>query len=170
MIYKIKFVLFCLFHKVKLTRGSLGYKSNIIKEKGSTLKIGEHFGIGRFCQINVRKGAKLVIGKNVGSNANLFLACREQITIGDNVSFGPNVVIVDNNHDYRLFDYQDNYVTKAISIGNNVWIGANVVILAGSIIEDNVTIGAGTVVSGHISRDQVVYQKREYVTKTVMKK
>lgn len=170
MIYNIKFILFCLFHGVKPTRGYLGYKSKIIKEKGATLKIGEHFGTSRFCQINVRKNATLVIGKNVGSNANLFMACRKQMTIGDNVSFGPNVVIVDNNHDYNLFEYQNHYITKEISIGNNVWIGANVVILPGSIIEDNVTIGAGTIVSGHIARDQVVYQKREYITKTVLKK
>lgn len=39
----------------------------------------------------------------------------------------------------------------AIEIGNNVFIGSRSVILPGTLIEDNVIIGAGSVVTGKIS-------------------
>lgn len=37
-----------------------------------------------------------------------------------------------------------------IDIGNNVFIGVNSVILRNAVIDDNVIVGAGSVVSGHL--------------------
>lgn len=47
------------------------------------------------------------------------------------------------------------YKSKDIWIGNNVFIGMRSIILPGTVIEDNVVIGAGSVVTGHIKGSRV---------------
>ena len=44
---------------------------------------------------------------------------------------------------------------QSIEIGNNVWIGAGVIILPGAIIEDDVVIGAGSIVTGLLKSNQL---------------
>lgn len=39
------------------------------------------------------------------------------------------------------------HIYRDIKIGNNVWIGANSIILPGVVVEDNVVIAAGSVVT-----------------------
>lgn len=70
------------------------------------------------------------------------------LVLGDNVSIAANTIIVTTNH-YK-YDHRQISNTKGISIGNNVWIGGNCSILPGTVIGDEVTIGAGCVISGHI--------------------
>lgn len=43
-----------------------------------------------------------------------------------------------------------------ILIGNNVFLGVNVIVLPNSIVEDNVIVGAGSIVKGHL-RSGFVY-------------
>lgn len=80
------------------------------------------------------------------------------LTIGDNVQItGPSTILT---HDFswcvikgvtgEIFGNQ-----RPVTIGNNVFIGWGVTILCGTTIEDNVIIGAGSVVSGHLCRDSV---------------
>ncbi len=51
---------------------------------------------------------------------------------------------------------EQNHSGGKIIIGNNVWIGSNCVILKNVKIEDNSVIGAGTVVSNNVSKNEVV--------------
>lgn len=44
---------------------------------------------------------------------------------------------------------------RPVKIGNDVFIGWGAIILAGTAIEDNVIIGAGAVVSGHVDKNSV---------------
>jgi maltose O-acetyltransferase len=44
---------------------------------------------------------------------------------------------------------------KPVTIGNNVWIGGSVTILPRVSIDDNVTIGAGSVIVGDIPPNTV---------------
>lgn len=105
-------------------------------------------------------GGKLTIGKECFFNNNCSIMCLEKIEIGDRSTIGPNVVIVDNDHNYKDLNHKG-CKTTAIKIGKNVWIGANSVILRGTQIGDNCVIAAGSIVSGNINRDTVFYQKRE---------
>lgn len=79
------------------------------------------------------------------------------IEIGERVVISDNVILL--THDYSLttalrsiskFLPSDVAFEKSIKIGNNVFIGMNVLVLPGSIIEDNVIIGAGSVVRGRV--------------------
>ncbi len=44
-----------------------------------------------------------------------------------------------------------------ITLVNNVWIGGGAIIMQGVIIEDNVVIGAGSIVTKDISSNMIAY-------------
>ena len=83
-----------------------------------------------------------------------------QVTIGDNVFFGPNVSILTPVHPLRWqernqFERKDGVITdkeyaKPISIGSNCWIAGNVTICGGVTIGEGSVIGAGSVVTRDI--------------------
>lgn len=107
------------------------------------------------CVIRVRDEAKLSIGEFTNFNNGCVITARESIKIGDRVSFGPNVMIFDNDHDFRQTDYMHHFVTAPIVIEDDVWVGANVTILKGAIIRKGAVIGANSVVRGEVAEDSV---------------
>jgi acetyltransferase-like isoleucine patch superfamily enzyme len=105
-------------------------------------------------------------------NQGCCITAMKNIVIGNDCLFGPNVVIVDHDHNYSYLDNKrgNNYLMGEIIIGNNVWVGANTTILRGSIIEDGAVIGAGSVIKGFIKKNTVVCSKKENITKIIKKK
>lgn len=132
--------------------------------KDSAVFIPKDVYFRKGCAVRVRDHARLEIGHNVSFSDNCILTCRESISIGNNVMFGPNTIIFDNDHDFRSEDYKINYKTSPIIIEDDVWIGANVCILRGSHIKKGAVIGAGTVVTGIIENHTVCYSERQYIT------
>jgi len=93
------------------------------------------------------------LGNNVYVGPNVLLDGRGGITIGDNTTLGFNVVILSANHDYHsnALPYEHNvYIHKPVTIGCNVWIGGNVLIVPGVSIGDGAIIAAGTVVTANV--------------------
>ena len=135
--------------------------------KKSTLKIGKKVKIRSGSKIHVRDKGRLEIGAHSFFNSGCFLVCHDNIQIGKNVQLGPNVLIYDHDHDFRKQNGLANlkYKTSPIIIGDNVWIGGNSVILRGTTIEDNVIIGAGSVIKGHYEKNSLIIQKRETLKK-----
>ena len=83
----------------------------------------------------------------------------ERIEIGDNNLFGPNVVIVDHDHEYKdskELICKQGMKKKPVKIGSNVWIGANVTILAGVHVGRGATIAAGAVVNKDVPPYSIV--------------
>lgn len=87
------------------------------------------------------------------------------ISIGDYCVLSKDVLLL--THDFSIRtgaiaagmdfkDCKDFHVNKPIKIGNNVFVGMRSVILPGTVIEDNVIIGAGSVVRGRIPANSVV--------------
>lgn len=107
------------------------------------------------CAIRVRDNAKLSIGEITNFNNGCIITARNSITIGKRVSFGPNVMIFDHDHDFRGNDYMHHFVTAPIIIEDDVWVGANVTILKGSVIRKGAVIGANSVVTGEVAEDSV---------------
>jgi len=105
-----------------------------------------------FPDIRVYGDSYITMGKGVSFNnyCHLTATKKAEIIIGDNVLFGPFVMINTGNHGYkdsnRLIRDQECY-RRSIKIGNDVWVGAHVSILAGSNIPDKCVIGAGSVVN-----------------------
>ena len=128
----------------------------------SELRIAKKLKMHNGAMIRVRKGGKLEIGKNFGMSNGCVVTAYDHIKIGDNVMLGPNVLIYDQDHDYRAEGgvAAMRFKTAPVVIGNNVWIGANTLILRGTTIGDNSVIGGGTDIKGEYPPDSVIIQKR----------
>ena len=131
--------------------------------KDAKLSLGKMVRIRSGSKVRVRNGAELKIGDNSSLNHGCMLISHEKITIGKNVQLGPNVLIFDHDHDYRIANglKELRYKTSPVQIGNNVWVGANTVILRGTTIGDGAVIGAGCVVKSNVPKNTVLVQKRE---------
>ena len=137
--------------------------TEVTVEGKSHLCIGRKLKMHNGAKIRVRKDGKLEIGKNFGMSNGCVVTAYDHIKIGDNVMLGPNVLIYDQDHDYRAEGgvAAMKFKTAPITIGNNVWIGANTLILRGTTIGDNSVIGAGCVVKDNIPKDSVFVQQRK---------
>lgn len=104
-------------------------------------------------------GEGLVIGNNVGIAQNCFIQVRGQVTIGDNVIFGPGVSVFSENH---VFDNPDLSVSvqgetrRGVTIEEGVWIGTRAIILDGVTIGKNSVVAAGSVVNKNVPAYSVV--------------
>ncbi len=161
---------------VKLLAG--GYRSNRkfplqmvigrncrFKGKG-TMHISKGFVARDNCRLEAGIGGAIEIGVGCFLNNNVCITAMGDLKIGDGVTIGNNVVIIDHNHNYK-HEGVDLFVTKPVKIGNGVWIGANVTVLPGTVLEDGVVVGAGTVVSGSIPKNAVVYNECRKVIKVI---
>lgn len=76
------------------------------------------------------------------------------ITIGDHVSFGPQVTIFAGGHDYRSRDLP---VTGApVIVHDHAWIGGNSTILQGVTIGEGAVVAAGSVVTHNVAPYSIV--------------
>jgi len=110
-------------------------------------------------------GENISIGANTFVNTNCMFLDNHKISIGANGLIGPYVQIYTASHpiraDERIIQNETGtrYLTSAspVYIGENVWIGGNTVTCPGVVISDNVTIGAGSVVTRDIPADAVAF-------------
>ncbi len=72
------------------------------------------------------------------------------VSIGNHVTLSKDVELI--THDGGVWVFRENHpdldVLGPILIGNNVFIGAKSLVLPGTVIKDNVVIGAGSVIRG----------------------
>lgn len=129
--------------------------------------LSSRFNLGkkvRFRRFFLRAGnGRIDIGNNVFFNNNVSLNVLGHLTIGNDVLFGENIKLYDHDHAYDIEPfsiYKHKFTIEDICIGNNVWIGTGTIILKGTIIEDNVIIAAGSIISGYIPKNTKVIQKR----------
>ena len=101
-------------------------------------------------------GYNISVGENFYMNHNCIILDGAKVEFGDNVFIAPNCGFYTAGHpiDVELRNKGLEYA-KPIKVGNNVWIGGNVVVLPGVSIGDNVTIGAGSVVTKDIPSNSV---------------
>jgi len=88
-----------------------------------------------------------IVGVSV-SLVDTLLDCKEQITIGDFVSFGHGCMLLTGTHDYTLQGEarQRKFSAKPITIKKGAWIASGAIILGGVTIGENSVVGAGSVV------------------------
>lgn len=131
-------------------------------DRRSRLSLGRRVSMHSRCRITASNGAELHIGNRVSFNVGCILTCRGRVRIGNNVAFGPNVMIYDHDHvmSRQSGAVSGEYRTGEIVIGDNCWIGAGVIILLDTHIGENCVIAAGSVVKGDIPSNTVLIQKR----------
>jgi len=120
---------------------------------------GNPIGCSQRCSIFVDRGAKLLIGDNVGISQTA-LICHERITIGNNVTIGGGVCIYDTDFhslhpELRMKNQTDIAMKKPVTIKDNVFIGAHSIILKGVTIGENTVIGACSVVTKSIPENEI---------------
>lgn len=135
--------------------------------KNATVRVGKNFTFYSDSCLNplsrnlrgcicVDENAVLTIGENVGISASA-IRCRKQITIGNRVTIGADVIFLDS--DGHSLDYKkrgtdlDKPVCKAITINDDVLIGARSIVLKGVTIGARSIIGSGSVVTKDIPAD-----------------
>ena len=130
----------------KLTKCSK-LESRLVLLKGSTFV--SNGGIILYgADIEVLNNALLELG-NVSFNTNATIICGDKISIGENVCFGRNVTIRDNNGDH--FMSRRTFKSKRpVSIGQHSWICEQSLVMPGSKIGVGVIVGARSMVSGKI--------------------
>jgi len=91
-------------------------------------------------------GRKVNIGDhNVINYGCTFDGRRYQITIGNNVSIGPEATVLTLGHDPQSLEFADK--GGDVIIGDRVWIGYRALILPGVEIGEGVVVAAGAVVT-----------------------
>ena len=113
---------------------------------------------------------RLSIGTGCFFNQNVMIVSKEEVVIGNNVIIGPNVVIVDHDHNYMGSDQKNSFTVRPIYIGDNVWIGANVTLMKGTSIGAGSVIGAGVVLKGEYPSNTLIYQKKDIVMRPIERK
>lgn len=101
-------------------------------------------------------GKQISIGKRFFANFNFTVLDEAPVSIGNDCFIGPNVSIYTACHNTDPVERNSRREwAEPVRIGNNVWIGGSVTILPGVTIGDNVTIGAGSVVTKDIPSNVV---------------
>ncbi len=102
-------------------------------------------------------GSNTTIGNDFYANFNLTIVDDVPVTIGDHVMCGPNVMISVTGHPLQsALRRNGEQFSKTVKIGDDVWIGGNVAILPGVQIGNNVTLGAGSVITHNVPDNSVV--------------
>lgn len=126
--------------------------------RGSKIVVGAKSVIDSFVKVKPAGGSgDLVLGTHVYVNAGCVFYTGNGVTVGNHVSIAANCTFAPTNHAYekrdRLIQQQGFNPSKGgIVIGDDVWIGANCVLLDGTVIEDGVVVGAGSVVRGRLEQ------------------
>lgn len=113
---------------------------------------------GNVCTILVAlAGSEIRIGNHVGLS-NCVIFARRHISIGDHVMLGAGVKIYDS--DFHPVDFQDRMDHKPpkcepVIIEDGAFIGAHSIILKGVTIGRRSVVGAGSVVTKNIPKNQI---------------
>lgn len=112
---------------------------------------------------NYKYNPCITIGYNCHFGRAFHITAIGEITIGNNLLTGQNVIISDNSHgdskanQLHIPPIERPLTTKGpIRIGNNVWIGDRVAILSGVSIGDGAIIGSNAVVTHDVPEGAVV--------------
>ena len=120
--------------------------------KKNKIVIGLYRPMPRFYNIRHR----IIKGKD-SRLSNTLLDCGGQITIGKNVFFGHDCMVLTGEHDYtkRGKERRNNVSYKPITIKDGAWIASGVIILGGVTIGKNSVVGAGSLVTKDIPDNEL---------------
>ncbi len=102
-------------------------------------------------------GGKITIGAGFSSNIGCRLSCVEEIEFGEKCLLGGNVVVRDSDGHKVMDSGKLKPIKKKVQVGNHVWLTNNVSVLKGSLIEDGIVVGYGSIVTGKLSEQNAIY-------------
>ena len=107
---------------------------------------------------NIEIGFAPVVGREAIIGWGSLIDCLGQVTIGDFVFFGHQVMICTGSHDTDKLDRerQDAVFAKPVTIERGAWIGSRALILPGVTIGEHAVVGAGSVVTHDVAPRHIV--------------
>lgn len=124
---------------------------NLIKGNFN-LNIGEKATINRSCHIVSRLDNINETTLNIGNHT--IIGVGHMLDMTDNISLGNNSILAGIRSELWTHSFYHPssclihwQINGSINIGNNVYIGSSCILCAGISIEDNITLGAGSIVS-----------------------
>lgn len=104
---------------------------------------------------------KLIFGKKVHINDNIFINAIGGVIIGDYSIISHGVSIISTKNDIKNWPTRDKkvdiHINERIVIGKNVWLCANVTVCSGVEIADNCVVAAGSVVTNSLKEKNSLY-------------
>lgn len=120
---------------------------------GAEVSIGPRTAIRPSSYYGGEAGLGLVVGDRSSFATDCFIGCSGEVTIGNDVLFGPGVRVYSENHvfsDTEATIRSQGVERSFVRIGDDCWIGSGTTIAAGVTIGTGVVIGAGSVVTRDI--------------------
>lgn len=125
------------------------------------IRVGQDTLVGPYCSLSAGMGPGqdlvsdeiLVIGDRCLIGRASSLVAHLSVVIGDDVFFGPNVYVTDQNHgvdDLATPIGRQSLPELPVHIGDGSWLGTNTVVLPGVNIGRHVAVGAGSVVTSDL--------------------
>ncbi len=121
------------------------------------VEFGEYCRIGSNVVIETQENGIIKLGNNVRINQGSVLVAYEAITIGNDSLIGEYCSIRDSNHGIKL-----NHLIRTqphdhspIVIKNNCWVARGVTVLKGAYLDDGCVVGANSVVTGKINKNEI---------------
>jgi acetyltransferase-like isoleucine patch superfamily enzyme len=149
---KNKFILGSVGKNVYFDRNVqfLRYKKNINIGDNVIFKSGAKIA-------SCNQNAFIEIGNNTTIGYNTFIFSSKSIKIGDNCMISSFVYLVDSAHGTKKGELMNSQLENSndIIIGDDVWIGQGSTILPGIKIDDGAVVGAGSVVTESIKKDEI---------------
>lgn len=143
------------FHKVPALDEKRVHTIINVSGKGK-IYIKEDIHIGKGAIIHCENGI-LTLGSNFAISGSTSIICYKSITIGDNVQFSWDTLVIDSDtHSIYAVDGTNINEDRDIYIGNNVWIGCKNTILKGTTINSNCVIGAGSLLCKNYKEGQTI--------------
>lgn len=110
--------------------------------------------------VTVKHWQGIAIGDNVSIHDFSYIDAYGGIVIGNEVSIAHNCTLISSHHTWGIPEVaiRMNPIEKrAITLGSNIWLGCAVRILGGAVLEDNVIVGAGTIVSKKLEENGIYF-------------
>lgn len=131
----------------KRVKGS-NLESRLLVDSGAVLDVWS--GVVSYgADIEVFPNSHLELGNGINFNINATIICGDHIQIGEDVCFGRDVTVRDNNGEH----YMSRKVYKSsrpVIIGQHSWLCEQSMVMPGSKIGVGVIVGARSVVSGKL--------------------
>lgn len=140
--------------KGKVTLGTKRIKGStletrILVENGASLDFKGDATIMYGADIEAFNNSKIIFGKSFISNINFTCIAADKIEIGDNVSFGRDCVVRDNNGGHYI-SRRGFKNAHPITIGQHCWICESSTLMAGTKLGTGVIVGAKSFVRSSI--------------------
>lgn len=124
-------------------------ETRILVEDGATLDFKGNATIMYGADIEAFKNSKIIFGKSFVSNIDFTCISAEMIEFGDNVSFGRDCVVRDNNGGHYI-SRRGFKNAHPITIGQHCWICESSTLMAGTKLGTGVIVGAKSFVRSSI--------------------